>query len=265
MTWESGEHSPNPEETPTRRRRGPSGWRLPWLVVVLIGGVCLVVGMFAWALVTKTSETDRADTAVAQGQGAQADAKTLAGGIQAACRKTVVDPAIKPYCPKATEVINQPPIKGDKGDAGAQGPPGPEGSPGPPGPPGAAGAAGSPGKPGANGTPGTDGQPGRPGEPGSDGTPGAPGSEGSPGVAGPSGPPGPPGADGAPGSPGPAGADGTDGTDGTDGRGVVNVACDSNSLRSMTFTFTFTDGTTQTVSCGGISTPPPSLTPTASP
>jgi hypothetical protein len=240
MNLGSGEHSPSPE-TPT------SAKRLHWLAVALIGGVCVVVGMFAWALITKTSETDRADSAVAQGQDAQADAKTLAGGIQTACRKTVVDPAIKPYCPKATEVINQPPIKGDKGDAGAQGPPGPEGAPGPSGPPGAPGVAGPSGKPGANGSPGTDGQSG------------PPGSDGSSGAAGSPGPSGPPGADGSPGPAGPAGADGKD------GRGVVTISCDSNSVRKFVFTFTFTDGTTQTISCGGISTPPPSLTPTASP
>lgn len=255
MSWESGEHSPSPET------RAKARYRLHWLAAVLIGGVCLVVGMFAWALITKTSESDRADTAVAQGQGAQADAKTLAGGIQAACRKAVVDPSIKPYCPKATEVINKPPIEGKPG------PPGDEGPPGPPGPPG---ATGSPGRPGATvtGPPGPPGSPGKPGEavtgpPGVNGSPGAPGEPGAT-ITGPPGPPGSPGADST--IPGPPGADSTvAGPSGSDGRGVVTISCDSASLRRFVFTFTFTDGTTQSVSCGGISTPPPSVTPTASP
>lgn len=238
MTLESGDQSS--QDAPTTKRRHPPGWRLHWLAVALIGGVCLVAGMFAWALVGKSSETDRADNS-------QADAKTLATGVQQACQRKTIDPAIKPYCSKAVEVISQP-VKGDKGDAGEQGPPGPEGSPGPAGPSGAAGSPGAPGRPGANGSPGADGQPG------SDGTPGPPGSDGSPGAVGSPGPPGPPGADG---SPGPAGAEGPPGAD---GRGVVTVACDS--LRQITFTFTFTDGTSQTVTCGGIA---PSLTPPASP
>lgn len=265
MNWGSGDHSPNPEpetETPTRRRRTASGLRLPWLAVAIIGGACLVAGMFVWAVVGKLTETDRADNAVAQGQGAQADAKALAGGIQRACQKTVVDPAIKPYCPKAAEVISQPPIKGDKGDrgeTGAQGPPGPEGSPGPPGPPGTPGPPGAAGRPGSPGPAGANGQPGTPGPPGADGQDGAPGADGTPG------PPGPAGADGAPGSPGPPGPpgadgqDGTDGEDGADGRGVVNVSCDS--VRRVVFTFTYSDGTTQTISCGGVT----SLTPSPSP
>lgn len=251
MISESGEGSPTPEvETETRRRRGPSGWRLHWLAVACIGGACLIAGMFVWAFVGKVTEADRADSAVAQGQDAQADAKTLAGGIQTACRKAVVDPSIKPFCPKAAEVIGQPPIKGDKGDRGETGPMGPEGSPGPSGPPGAPGSPGPSGKPGANGTPGADGQSG---EPGSDGSPGAPGSDGSPGAQGSTGPAGPPGADGSPGAPGQPGAD---------GRGVVSISCTSNSPRQFEFLFTFSDGTSQTVSCGGLA---PTVTPTGAP
>lgn len=246
MSLESGEHSPSPT------RPSKSGWRVHWIAAVIIGGVCLVAGMFAWVLVGKTSETTRADSS-------EADAKTLATGVQAACQRKTIDPAIKPYCSKAVEVISQP-VKGDKGDrgdVGAQGPPGLNGSPGPSGPPGVPGSPGASGRPGANGTAGNPGRPGSPG-PG-----GPPGDDGTPGAAGPSGPPGAdgsPGADGTNGTPGPSGPPGADGTPGTDGRGVVTVSCDS--YRRLVFTFTFTDGTEQTVSCGGIA---PSLTPTASP
>lgn len=249
MNWGSGDHSPSPE-TPTKTR-GASGWRLHWLAVLAIGGACVIAGMFAWAFVGKLTASNRADTAVAQGQEAQADAKTLATGVQGACRKPVVDPAIKPYCPKAAEVISQPTIEGKQGPPGETGPSGP---PGPQGPPGAT-VTGPPGPPGAGGSPGPSGPPGA----AVTGPPGANGQDGDTVT-------GPPGADSTiPGPAGPSGPPGVDGTDGTDGRGVVTVACDSNSVRRMTFTFTFTDGTTQTVSCGGISTPPPSLTPTASP
>jgi hypothetical protein len=268
MTWGSGEHSPNPEAetgTSTSRRRGPSGWRLHWLAVAMIGGACVIAGMFIWAFVGKLTEADRADSAVAQGKDAQQDAKTLATGVQAACRKPVVDPSIKPYCPKANEVINQPLIKGDKGDPGEPGAQGEQGPPGPSGPSGPSGPPGPSGRPGAAGSSGTDGRPGTPGPPGNDGADGAPGSPGPPGAEGSPGPAGPPGPPGPSGPPGTDGKDGADGTDGEDGRGIVTVACDSNSARRWTFTFTFTDGTSQTISCGGISAPPPSLTPTSSP
>ena len=245
MTWEPGEHSPNPgAET------GTSARRLHWLAVAVIGGACLIAGMFVWAFVGKVTQTDRADSAVAQGQDAQADAKTLAGGIQTACRKATVDPAIKPYCQKAAEVVSQEPIPGPEGPPGATGPSGPPGPPGPSGPPGATvtGPPGPAGSPGAAIT----GPPGQPGDTVT-GPPGQPGDT----VTGPPGPSGPPGADST--IPGPAGPGGPPGAD---GRGVVNVTCDSNSVRRQVFTFTFSDGTTQTVSCGGIA---PSVTPTASP
>lgn len=251
MTLESGDQSSQEAETPTSRRHGASDGRLHWLAVAAIGGACLIAGMFAWAFVGKLGEADRADTAVAQGQGAQADAKTLATGIQGACRKPVVDPSIKPYCPKAAEVIGQPPIKGDKGDPGEPGPSGP------PGPPGAT-VTGPPGPPGANGSPGPSGLPGAAvtGPPGADGSPGADGQPGDTVT-------GPPGADSTiPGPIGPTGPAGPSGPPGASAPRVETIACDSNATRRTTFTFTFTDGTSQTVTCGGIA---PSLTPTASP
>ena len=254
MISEPGDGGQSPQDAPTNHSHRKT--RYTWLIVAIVGGVCLVTGMFVWSLTGKLTESDRADTAVEQGQSVQADAKTLAVGIQKACAKgKKADPAILPYCQKAAEVVNQEPIPGPEGPPGDTGPSGPPGPSGPSGPPGATvtgprGPAGSPGAaitgpPGATVT-------GPPGQPGATvtGPPGQPGDT----VTGPPGPSGAPGADSTiPGPIGPSGAD---------GRGVVNVTCDSNSIRRLVFTFTFTDGTTQTVSCGGIA---PSVTPTASP
>ena len=255
MISESGDGGQSPQDAPTNHSHRPrAGWRYTWLIAAIVGGVCLVTGMFAWSLAGKLTESDRADTAVEQGQNVQADAKTLAVGIQKACAKgRKADPAIVPYCQKAAEVVNQEPIPGPEGPPGDTGPSGPPGPPGPSGPPGAT-VTGPPGA-AITGPPGPAGSPGAAvtGPPGTDGSPGQPGDT----VTGPPGPSGPPGADST--IPGPAGASGPSGAD---GRGVVNVTCDSNSIRRLVFTFTFTDGKTQTVSCGGIA---PSVTPTATP
>lgn len=114
------------------------------------------------------------------------------------------------------------PAPGAAGKTGPMGPAGPAGPRGPMGPPGVAGKDGANGKAGAAGTDGNDG---------TDGIDGAAGAQGEPGPAGP------PGADGK---------DGTDGTDGKDGRSVESVSCDSG---LGTFTFYFSDGTSQTVQC----------------
>jgi hypothetical protein len=218
------------------RRHNPI--RAHWLLFVMIAGVALVTGMFVWALVGKGSETGRADSAVQRGQDVQADAKTLASGIQKACTKTVVDPTIKPYCPKAAEVINQPPIQGKTGDPGPMGAEGPSGPVGPPGSPGPSGPAGATGRPGANAT----GVPGPAGPPGADST-----------IAGPAGPPGadstvagPPGADST--IAGPPGADSTvPGPAGKNGTSITAISCTAR--RPITFTFTFDDGSTIPVTC----------------
>lgn len=112
--------------------------------------------------------------------------------------------------------------------------------------PGAAGKDGSPGSPGAagkDGAPGVDGKDGQPGKPGAAGADGEDGEDGQPG---PAGAPGEPGADGADGKDGAPGADGADGTDGKDGRSIESISCEGG---LGTFTFTYSDGTTQTVQC----------------
>lgn len=106
-----------------------------------------------------------------------------------------------------------------------------------PGPRGPVGPMGPRGRAGKNGKDGDDGDVGTPGTSGADGANGKDGGPGPAGPPGPSGPSGPAGADGK---------DGTNGADGKDGRSVESVSCD----RGVgTFTFTYSDGTTQTVQC----------------
>ena len=220
-------------------RKRSKGIRTP--IVVVVASVAALAGFFAYALWGKSHEATRADNATVQGQAVQADAKTLAQGIQRACAAKV--PEVAQYCARAKEVIAQSPIPGPEGKAGPAGPVGPSGPPGPSGPSG---------KPGATVT----GPPGKPGTPGADST--VPGPSGQPGddstVPGPVGPSGPPGADST--VPGPVGPSGPPGANGADGTSIVTVACTSR--RPATFVFTFSDGTQQTVAC---TTPVPTETP----
>lgn len=106
------------------------------------------------------------------------------------------------------------------------------------------------GAPGQAGTDGTDGQPGETG---------APGDQGAAGPQGPAGP-GPTGeqiaaavaaycgGDTCRGPAGPQGPAGSDGRNGQDGRGIASLACSS--VTPFEVTVTYTDGTTETVSCG---------------
>lgn len=109
-----------------------------------------------------------------------------------------------------------------------------------PGRPGADGADGEPGAEGPRGPRGAAGSDGESivGETGSTGAPGATGSTGDRGPQGPAGDRGPA---------GPAGADGAPGADGADGRGIAELACVG---PRITFTITWTDGTTTEVQCG---------------
>lgn len=248
--------------TPTRRHTA-GGIRANWLLLLILAGVAALTGAMAYAVAGKIAEGDRADSAIAQGQDVQADAKTLAAGVQKACAKGgVVARELAPYCPKATEIITQAPIEakpGEPGKPGAQGVPGSPGSPGRQGSPGRPGSPGSPGKdstvPGPSGPPGADSTvPGPSGRPGADST--VPGPSGPPGadstVPGPSGPSGPPGADST--VPGPSGAP---------GRGILRVSCSGGPLSEIVLTFMFTDGTSQTVACDPAEpTPPWSPSPT---
>lgn len=231
-------------EEPVRKRS--KGIRTPMIaVLVSVAALAAIVGYFFWG---KQDQSQRADTATVQGQEVQADAKILAEGIQKACARKVKE--VAQYCERAKEVIQQEPIPGPEGKPGADstvpGPPGPSGPSGPPG------APGTPGKPGATVT----GPPGPRGTPGADST--VPGDDGQPGadstVPGPTGPPGPEG------SPGPSGPPGAQGTPGTDGTSIVTITCTSR--RPTSFVFTFSDGSTQSVTCTATEpTPEPSSTP----
>lgn len=223
----------NSQEDEPVRKKG-KGIRAP--VVGVVASVALLFGIFGYAWWGKLHETERADTATGAAQNQQADAKTLAQGIQKACAAKV--PEVTQYCERAKEVIAQPSIPGPKGDTGAQGVPGPQGSPG---------LAGRPGVPGASGKPGANGSPG---PAGADGSPGPAGADGSPGPSGAAGSPGPAGQDGA------DGTNGKDGADGQDGTSIVTITCTSR--RQSTFVFTFSDGSQQSVTC---TTPPPESTP----
>lgn len=228
--------------TPTRKRDLPPHTRK----LIAAGLICgsAVLGAFGWTWAGKLSESGRADNAVQQGQDVQADAKTLARGIEAECAKgKAVSKAIQPYCPKAKEVIAQPPIEGK---------PGKDGEKGDKGDPGLPGAQGTPGKDGTSGTSGTSAtQP----PPGADGSPGADST-----VAGPSGPSGPPGATvtGPMGPSGPTGPPGATIT-GPPGRGIVSITCETDAHWVFVFTFTYSDGDEQRITCGG-KTPDPTPT-----
>lgn len=114
--------------------------------------------------------------------------------------------------------------------------------PGPRGLPGLQGPSGRPGEPGEPGSPGVSGRPGKPGASGRPGTDGANGADSL--VPGPSGASGAPGADST--VPGPQGSQGERGEKGDQGRGVTSVECTSGSGE---FTFHYSDGTSETVTC----------------
>lgn len=111
------------------------------------------------------------------------------------------------------------------------------------------------GRDGADGLPGSDGKslPGLPGAPGQS-VVGPPGDTGPTGPTGPAGPSGSAGKDGKDGSPG---ADGSPGSNGQDGRGITSLAC-SGATAPITFTVTFSDGSSQEFSCGSFVEPDPS-------
>lgn len=119
------------------------------------------------------------------------------------------------------------------------------------GPQGIPGLTGPSGKPGAPGSPGASGKPGAPGKVGPSGKPGVNGTDST--VPGPSGAPGSPGANST--VPGPQGEQGEQGGRGEAGRGVTSVECSSGDGE---FTFHYSDGTSETVTCEPEPDPEPS-------
>lgn len=235
------------QEDEPMRKRTKGEWRAIVALVISAAALFLILGYVFWG---KFHETKRADDATSTAQNAQADAKTLAQGIQKACAQKVAE--VSQYCETANQVIQQKTIEGPRGPTGDTGPRGIQGSPGArstvPGPTGASG------KPGANST--VPGPGGPSGPPGSDSTiPGPGGPSGPPGadstIPGPTGPSGPPGADST--VPGPSGPSGKDAAT------IVTITCTSR--RPATFVFTFSDGTNQSVTCTAPASPTPTTTP----
>lgn len=113
--------------------------------------------------------------------------------------------------------------------------------------PSAVAQPGPQGEPGATGPVGPIGPIGPVGPTGARGPQGVRGPAGATGATGPQGPAGPKGDTGPAGKDGTDGKDGANGTDGKDGRGISSVSCSGPPM--VTFTFVYTDGTSDTVTC----------------
>lgn len=206
----------------------------PRLIPLVVGGV-MISAALALTVAQQNTETER-DVAVVERDATAQRAENFAESVLDACGQGLVT---GPVCNEAREVESSPTVirgrAGEQGPQGRLGPQGPRGLPGLTGPPGPEGDRGPLGPEGPDGRPGVDG------EPGDDGEPGASGSDGDTGPTGPAGAEGPAGPPGLTGPPGPG------------GRGVSSVECDSST--PFTFTITYSDGSTETFSCGG--EPPP--------
>jgi hypothetical protein len=222
--------------------------------------VAFMVGLGMWMLWATYELNARGDGETA----AQQELVSLAEANRQACER---DPALARrvlgagVCSQAKEITERPPAeKGEQGPQGAQGPPGPQG---PQGDPGAPGRTGPRGPTGPQGPPGESPAclllpsecQGATGPRGPRGEAGATGQQGEPGEQGPQGEKGDPGEQGDPGPKGDKGEQGEKGDTGAPGRGIAGVECDS--PERITFTFTYTDGTVETRSCGGSTEPPP--------
>lgn len=214
------------------------------MILVAIGFLIWTI----WSINTTQQEADNATT----------NANALADQVSQACNEGAVKIDGRDICTKAQQVKDdvKPAEPGPQGRRGLQGPRGVPGPAGTPGTDGETGEQGEAGQPGAEGQPGQDGESGSPGE---DGEPGAAGQAGAPGKNGTTGQPG---AKGEKGDPGKTGDKGEKGDKGEAGRGVKSVTCTA----SGDWSFTFTDGTTVTVTgpCR-VSDPTPTSTPTSTP
>jgi len=194
--------------------------RAPYVLTIIVAVICLAAVFLMFDNLTdrvSEAESGQADyRKEARSNGAKVDA--LADQVRSLGRTPVAE---KSGSDRAPVLIRGP--RGEMGPAGPQGRPGTDGTDGKPGAPGPRGATGGTGAAGVAGSPGSDGANGKDGEPG---------------------PPGPKG------EPGKDGKDGKDGSAGSDGRGIANVSCDS--AVPLAFTVTYSDGSTETVTCGGV-------------
>ena len=190
--------------------------RAPYVLTIIVAVICLAAVFLMFDNLTdrvSEAESGQADyRKQARSNGAKVDA--LADQVRSLGRTPVAE---KSGSDRVPVLIRGP--RGEMGPAGPQGHPGADGKPGAAGPRGATGGTGAAG---VAGSPGTDGANGKDGEPG---------------------PPGPKG------EPGKDGKDGKDGSAGSDGRGIANVSCDS--AVPLAFTVTYSDGSTESVTCGG--------------
>lgn len=193
--------------------------RIPWLLTVAVVLVC-----FAALYVMFDRLTDRVSKAEAGQDDYRAQAADNAKKVDALAeqvRSLGEAPVAEPADDAPAPVLARGP-RGAMGPAGPMGRPGKDGADGESitGPRGATGAAGASGAPGADGEAGSTG---------------AAGKDGAPGPAGPKGEPG---------------RDGSNGSDGKDGRGITGVSCST--TVPLTFTVTYSDGSTETVTCSGV-------------
>lgn len=249
---------------------------------LLLVFVAAIVAALTWLAVKGQGASNDAVTANDQKLVAQDNASTLAQSLIEACaapdlRAQLVSAGLGAACGQAAAVAESPtePVPGPAGPTGQAGP-------GPtdaqirlavadyctPGrcsePPSAAQVAAAvvaycstgacAGSPGASGP---EGDPGRAGEPGADGSPGSGPTDAQVAAAvaaycsgAPSPCAGPQGAGGDPGATGPQGAAGVDGAPGpagSAGRGIASFSCGT--LTPDSITVTYSDGTTETITC----------------
>lgn len=203
-----------------------------WIVAVtlmLLLGAAIAYGIAELVSVQDDIEDSRRDRADLRSE--LAGQHEISTALAEQVRALGEEPVVEPSDPPTTAPI----LQGERGPIGPRGP------------------AGLPGLPGVDGTDGEPGAVGADGEPGAVGESGATGAQGEPGASGAQGPAGATGPQGEPGAQGPVGPAGAD------GRGIASVTC-AGLPGGATWTFTYTDGTTQSVACA---TPEPSTDPTA--
>lgn len=262
MTTDQKAAKPAPTETDLVLR----GIRRNKIGLLLVAVILAAILGVVWYL-QREHDRGHAHAKVLQGQVAtlqaqQAQGQNVAMQVSKACKSNdkVVLQTLGIPCAQASVVAAQPTVtagapgtngvngvNGTNGSAGTNGVNGTNGAVGPEGPQGNPGPTGAAGPSGASGTSGTSGADGQDGAAGANGAVGAPGPAGANGVNG---------EDGATGPTGPAGPTGAT------GNGIQSVSCTGTDLLpGDTFTFTYTDGTTQTVQCTDATTSP-SPTPT---
>lgn len=219
-------------------------WHTAAFVGMGVIGLAVVLFMFN-GLGHRVNEAE--DTARGN-QKALTQAQKAVGQLARQVERLGGEPVVQPSdLPDAEPVPGPQGLPGLRGPRGPRGPVGPQGERGFPGAQGPVGSTGPRGLTGKRGAAGATGATGAQGAQGSQGEIGPAGPQGPPGERGPAGPAGPAGDRGPAGPPGPQGERGPAGADGTPGRGITSITCTDD--RGATFVFTYTDGTSDTVTC----------------